>query len=236
MSAAPSDTLATVTSLARRLVARDVDHERIAHACAVAPSLPHDERTAAVLSTVAFLVRSRDEWASRALTTRSHLDALAASLALGVDIEQTSDADLFARVVDELRARDARYLDALATVEALTRRAEQAEAARTALAFAVGWTPATLANITSRACAVYLRARDWWPRPGDSVVATLWTFYQPYVSSWTVETRCQSPAITADDVRLIASREHRDAAFVVADLIALSAESKPRNDTHEAAR
>lgn len=69
MSAA--DVASPFASLVRSLVERETDHEQIAIACGVPRTLPHKERTAAILETLRVLAASRAAWHSEALTLRA---------------------------------------------------------------------------------------------------------------------------------------------------------------------
>lgn len=68
------DTIATPGTLAAALVAREVDHERIAAACGVSRSLPHDQRTAAIIDNFRAWASTCSEWARRAIDARVRLE------------------------------------------------------------------------------------------------------------------------------------------------------------------
>lgn len=118
MSAA--DVASPFASLVRSLVERETDHEQIAASCGVPRTLAHDERTKAIVSTIQFLARSRDAWASQALTWRAHFCGALRATGDAEPISEDTTPDMISARLHAIGRRRWQAVRAVAAIYGMT--------------------------------------------------------------------------------------------------------------------
>ena len=175
-----------------------------------------------ILDAITTLRFARDRWAADANRAEEALADVANALVATPDASTEPDdftAATARACLATIKRQDRERTAPLAAIEALTRRATDAEAARVALTFAVGWTAATLRHLAPETVSSYLDARGWRPLVvGDE--SARWRHSTSATAAFHVDVRTAGlPPLDAEAVEVIAAQERRPATFVVADLL-----------------